>query len=122
MSRLDEIEKRAQAVPPGPWALESGRYASTYLGANGVPAIDATTTSDDDAYVCFGSHAHANEEAVEAFVLNARTDIDWLIARVRELERHIRSAEQLCGTPDCYHVEGVGHRLGCPRYHEDNDS
>ena len=71
--RLAEIEARANAATPGPWQI-------------GV-SIDRTYGSWPVFRLLDMVGPTAAEEKADAvFIENARSDIPWLIARVRELE------------------------------------
>jgi hypothetical protein len=78
---LDEIEARANAATPGPWASRRNRDMRDYeVRAGCVLAIVSEAAS--------AKHATSVRECGRnaAFIAAARTDVPALIARVRELE------------------------------------
>ena len=78
MIDLDEIEARANAATPGPW----------YGNRNsGVYAVNVGLVVGTGCGYCTKSRL-THEDA--AFIAAARTDVSALIARVRELETHLR--------------------------------
>ena len=81
MIDLDEIERRANAATPGPWASRRNRDMRDYeVRAGCVLAIVSEAAS--------AKHATSVRECGRnaAFIAHARTDVPALIARVRELE------------------------------------
>lgn len=83
MSRLDEIERRANAATPGPWwgrEDQNGEGKWFRSVASGVPG-NATRV------VPAAGNGGVRSSEDHAFILHARTDIPYLVARVRELER-----------------------------------
>jgi hypothetical protein len=78
MSRLDEIEARAEAASNGPWWFD------------GRDIFHKPSDSNLDAIVIplplTWHETQAVARADAEFVAHARDDIPWLIARVRALE------------------------------------
>lgn len=103
--RLAQIEGRARAATPGQWG--------TYDGGTGRIDIAADMRHTGHGYRCRRqiaqtvempidndqSHEHWTEEddqkQIEAdgeFIAHARTDVPWLVERVRELEAELLAA------------------------------
>lgn len=92
--RLAEIEARAQAVPPGPWARKGEETGDTaYAAADGSVVMDVDEEGGAGPWIRFGEWGSLRGVDVEEFVLHARSDIDWLIARVRDLEAAVERYE-----------------------------
>ena len=117
MSRLEEIEARAQAATPGPWEVsywyewhraDSRRCAET-CGRGKTPLATrmavkyehhATGRSVEDIVVAGRHHlicpGHGYEEsgsideAEAEFIAHARSDVPWLLAEVRHLREKFR--------------------------------
>jgi hypothetical protein len=82
---LDEIEARANAATPGPWR-DQHHECSEVWGS----APDSQTHSMQIARIGRAQFDARNA----AFIANARTDVPALIARVRELEERLLTAEE----------------------------
>jgi hypothetical protein len=69
MSRIDEIQARADAAVPGPWTDEGEMWTRVEApGQSMAVAYDVLSEGD------------------RAFISHAREDVPWLVQRVRELE------------------------------------
>lgn len=91
MGKLEEIEARAAAATPGPWALKE-QAADEYWFRNGyleVKPIDLPVGGTFDNYGAPIPKGHANAE----FIARAREDIPYLITRVRLLEAALKGVE-----------------------------
>ena len=92
MINLDEIERRANAATPGPWTYDEG------CGYVEVPPCGVIEFKPGwERSVHFLARVHNDHVEGEdglgfdgAFIASARTDVPALIARVRELETHLR--------------------------------
>lgn len=75
--RLEEIESRVKVATEGPWENDSdGEFVLSPKG----PAARTILSGDYDGDVI------ASRED-KAFILNARSDVPWLIERLREVQR-----------------------------------
>ena len=73
MSRLDEIEKRAENATKGPWTYGSGCVFT-----------DKSCVTDGVFEYVVDSFRAGNEPNAE-FIAHAREDIPWLVAEVKRL-------------------------------------
>ncbi|MFJ2863709.1 hypothetical protein [Kitasatospora sp. NPDC087314] len=80
---LDAIQARAEAATPGPWHVEEDRRDYTRW----VATLDGTLG------INFG-YLGNRTEGDAAFVAAARTDVEALLARVRELEAELARANR----------------------------
>ncbi|WP_405531594.1 hypothetical protein OG592_27310 [Streptomyces avidinii] len=84
-TRLAEIRSREKAATPGPWEAYSkyGEDFYAYLGGCHLEGV--------------GTLIFGNGEAAEAdrdFVLEARTDVPWLVAELDEARTKLEIAER----------------------------
>lgn len=80
--RIAEIQKRADAATPGPWEefADYGPQFYAYLGGSYLRGIGTINFGD-------GKEAAADL----AFTLNARQDVDFLLAEVARLRGEVDS-------------------------------
>ena len=83
MINLDEIEARANAATPGPWLPPVPRE-------RGPGCDDRACVVDHEGCAVWPWHRREDME----FAYAARTDVPALIARVRELEEQLLTAEE----------------------------
>ena len=92
MTRLDEIEARANAATEGPWEWEGEAKAEWEIGAN---SLVPSRRPDDPVLYGYGYDASGIEVKTPAdaeFIAHARTDVPALVAALRAvLELHARS-------------------------------
>lgn len=83
--RLDEIEAREKAATPGPWVVESGKTShatvSTTHGAVRASGLEMTAEVR-----CDGLGRVDRHDTDAWFIAHARSDVPWLVERVRKLE------------------------------------
>ena len=84
MSKLEEIEARANAATPGPWVIRVSVHG------NGDPCDDIIAKEWGNVTVAMG--IDERDGADSAFIARARDDVPWLIARVRALEAALGDA------------------------------
>jgi len=108
MTRLEDIEQRAVAATPGPWHRHTFGHASTISqtlavgkalkdtsDTAGFPMTDLTWLHDDnETSIGLTGNGPAQVENAD-FIANARSDIPWLVERVRKLEAALRDAIQV---------------------------
>ncbi len=87
MSRLDEIEARANAATAGPWENANGQVLD-------VPTM--TNDPDSDCWVADAGSASRGENA--EFIAHARTDVPALVAALRAVLA--LSTRDLAESPD----------------------
>lgn len=101
--RIEEIEQRTNAATPGPWKWQCEWKEDGYhSGAMGElkPNILWYGMDGEENIYC---HEKINAE----FIAHARTDIPYLISRVRALEKAL--SEAICKLDDSH--EKLGLRL-----------
>ena len=86
--RIAAIRDRAKAATEGPWERYP-EYGPTFIANTTGPYLRGVGDFN------FGVGQQA--EADEAFVSNARQDVDFLLARVTELEAQLANAQKLVG-------------------------
>lgn len=82
VQRLLEIEQRANAATPAPWWMARADYDPV---AHHQPYLIRYRYDDVPTWIAESSK-RKGAKADFAFIANAREDIPWLLARVRELE------------------------------------
>ena len=91
MSRLNEIEARANAATEGPWEWEGEAKAEWEIGAN---SLVPSRRPDDPVLYGYGYDASGIEVKTPAdaeFIAHARTDVPALVAALYEvLDQHQR--------------------------------
>ena len=91
---LAAIEKRANAVLPGPWS-----WAWVNLPGQTVEEPEAEITQRDGGRIALAFPDDRQDTATLAFIAAARTDVPALCARVRELEHALaEEREETRGT------------------------
>jgi len=88
MINLDEIERRANAATPGPWAVYEKPDPWGYWA---VQDADGKDVFDDGS--AGAEYGQTCSIADRDFLVAARTDVPALIARVRELEERLSDTE-----------------------------
>ena len=88
MTRLEEIQARADAATLGPWAVKpiAGSRSDVFPAANFLGESVATAADSE-----FG--ACRNYDA--AFIANAREDVPYLLARLAVAETKLAAVEKL---------------------------
>jgi hypothetical protein len=103
---LAAIEARANAATPGPWRFPYGRRecrviddGGRYIAETGLPGLNG---ADDDA----------------EFIAHARTDVDALVAAVRERDTQIEGYQRVHGPCTCgpWHPDMDGPKETCPQH------
>jgi hypothetical protein len=121
--KLDEIQARADAATPGPWAW-------TKPEPDAWDGPDLYSQADDTAFM-FGASGGINVPSEDAaFIAHARTDVPVLLAAIQERDALLR---ELVTSPNCglsinwednpyciycaatgKYVSGVTHEPTCP--------
>ena len=101
MTRLDEIESRANAATEGPWEWEGDAKAEWEIGAN---SLVPSRRPDDPVLYGYGYDASGIEvknPADAQFIAHARTDVPALVAVARfALSQHAQDGHGNCGPCD----------------------
>jgi hypothetical protein len=102
--RLAEIEARVEAATEGPWKQGNDAPRSSFgVWSGPLGLVCSTDSSSSDA-----PQAQANA----SFLAHARSDIPWLLERVKELREAL---ERCCDENDyCYVCDCHGHASDCP--------